>query len=385
MFQTDLLSSALCDDQQWSALNGDGLVKLYDDTVNELLDQQMPTRCVSCRGRPSNMWYDNDCRSAKRSLRSLLRAARRVGPLSDTTLPAVIAWRTECRRYFDLTRRKRSEYWTTRVDSERLQPRRLWQSFDQLLGRGQAPTVADIDASQLHRFFDDKVAGVRNATAGAPDPQFTVVPVNCELRFFRPVTPTKVIKLVQALPDKQCSSDPAPTWLLKANITVLAPFPCRLFLLVTRSCAIEDEVSLCHADIKESWHGLGRSDILSADLQSLCVVKAVGTTCVPAACGIYFKDNDLLPDRQSAYRAYHSTETAILRVMSDILLALDSGDIAVLTLLDLSAAFDSVDHATLLQRLRTSYGLGGSVLAWFASYLSNRTQCVRLPTTMQVD
>ena len=93
----------------------------------------------------------------------------------------------------------------------------------------------------------------------------------------------------------------------------------------------------------------------------------------------------MLPDRQSAYRAYHSTETAILRVMSDILLALDSGDIAVLTLLDLSAAFDSVDHATLLQRLRTSYGLGGSVLAWFASYLSNRTQCVRLPTTMQVD
>jgi len=169
----------------------------------------------------------------------------------------VIAWRTERRRYFDLTCRKRSEYWTTRVDSERHQPRRLWQSFDQLLGRGQAPTVADIDASQLHRFFHDKVAGVRDATAGAPASQFTAAPVGCELRFFRPVTPTEVIKLVQALPDKQCSSDPAPTWLLKANITVLAPFPCRLFLLVTRSCAIEDEVSLCHADIKESWHGLG--------------------------------------------------------------------------------------------------------------------------------
>jgi len=62
----------------------------------------------------------------------------------------------------------------------------------------------------------------------------------------------------------------------------------------------------------------------------------------------YVKDNNLLPDRQSAYRAHHSTETAVLRVLSDILLALDSGDIAALTLLDLSAAFDSVDYATLL-------------------------------------
>ena len=62
----------------------------------------------------------------------------------------------------------------------------------------------------------------------------------------------------------------------------------------------------------------------------------------------YLKDNDLLPDLQSAYRAMHSTETAVLKVLADILLALDSGDLAMLTLLDLSAAFDSVDHDTLL-------------------------------------
>ena len=61
----------------------------------------------------------------------------------------------------------------------------------------------------------------------------------------------------------------------------------------------------------------------------------------------YLKDNDLLPDLQSAYRAMHSTETAVLKVLADILLALDSGDLAMLTLLDLSAAFDSVNHDTL--------------------------------------
>jgi len=71
----------------------------------------------------------------------------------------------------------------------------------------------------------------------------------------------------------------------------------------------------------------------------------------------------------------------VLRVLSDILLALDSGNLAMLTLLDLSAAFDSVDHATLLRRLQLSYGLGGMVISWFASYLGGCTQCVRLTST----
>jgi len=85
----------------------------------------------------------------------------------------------------------------------------------------------------------------------------------------------------------------------------------------------------------------------------------------------------LLPELQSAYRAYHSTETAVLKVLAYILSALDTGDVAVLTLLALSAAFDAVDHDTLLRRLKTSYGIGDSVLEWFTSYLSGRIQSVR--------
>ena len=58
----------------------------------------------------------------------------------------------------------------------------------------------------------------------------------------------------------------------------------------------------------------------------------------------YLNAHHLLPDCQSVYQSYHSMETATLKVMLDILLALDSGDLAMLTLLDLSAAFDTVDH-----------------------------------------
>ena len=63
--------------------------------------------------------------------------------------------------------------------------------------------------------------------------------------------------------------------------------------------------------------------------------------------------------------------------MADILLALDHGDIAFLTLLDLSAAFDTVDHATLLKRMEISYGLKGRLLSWFRSYLTGRKQSVQ--------
>jgi len=64
--------------------------------------------------------------------------------------------------------------------------------------------------------------------------------------------------------------------------------------------------------------------------------------------------------------------------MSDILLALDSGDLAMLTLLDLSATFDTVDHYILWKRVNISYGISHSVFVWLTSYLNNRTQFVQL-------
>ena len=74
----------------------------------------------------------------------------------------------------------------------------------------------------------------------------------------------------------------------------------------------------------------------------------------------------------------HSTETALLRVHNDILLALDNHQSVILLLLDLSAAFDTVDHKILLNRLSTRFGITGAALSWFSSYLSNRYQFVNI-------
>ena len=74
----------------------------------------------------------------------------------------------------------------------------------------------------------------------------------------------------------------------------------------------------------------------------------------------YLKSSGLLPSLQSDFRPGNSTETAVLRVLSVLLQALDSGDAAALVLLDLSVAFDIVDYAILCRWLRLSFGLGGS-------------------------
>ena len=79
----------------------------------------------------------------------------------------------------------------------------------------------------------------------------------------------------------------------------------------------------------------------------------------------YMTINQLHEPMQSAYRACHSTETARVWVQNDILLFLDQGGATILVLLDLSAAFDTVDHSILLSRIESALGVNGSALQWF--------------------
>ncbi len=81
---------------------------------------------------------------------------------------------------------------------------------------------------------------------------------------------------------------------------------------------------------------------------------------------------------QSGFKSLHRTETALLKVFNDVLLATDSGDYAVLMLLDLTSAFDTVDHNILISPMEHCVGIKGTVLEWFRSYLSGRSFSVHL-------
>jgi len=113
-------------------------------------------------------------------------------------------------------------------------------------------------------------------------------------------------------------------------------------------------------------------------VSNLSFVSKLIEKVVLSQLSAHLKTNHLFNPLQSAYRPGHSTETALVKIVNDLLLALDQGKVSILTLLDLSAAFDTIDHGLLLSRLEHVFGVSDSALLWFSSYLSNRTQTVSI-------
>ena len=81
------------------------------------------------------------------------------------------------------------------------------------------------------------------------------------------------------------------------------------------------------------------------------------------------KNHNLLPDFQSAYQKHYNTETSLIRLTNDILWSMERQHITSLAILDLLAAFDTVDHDILLQILEQKFGFYDKALKWFQNYL----------------
>ena len=95
----------------------------------------------------------------------------------------------------------------------------------------------------------------------------------------------------------------------------------------------------------------------------------------------YLVENERLSTKQNGNKKWHSTETALIHSTDAILTSIDKKELSAMVLLDMSKAFDSINHNILLLKLQ-DVGISNSSLAWFQSYLDRRYQVVRVHSTL---
>ena len=188
-----------------------------------------------------------------------------------------------------------------------------------------------------------------------------------------------LLQIVHPLASKSCELDPVPSRILLGCLDLLCPVIWKIVKLSLETSVMPTELkqavirpllkkpSLDYQEFK-NFRPISNLTFLSKVIEKVVALQLVD----------YIDNNGLCEVFQSAYRAHHSTETALLRVYNDIAMSIDNQKSVVLVLLDLSAAFDTVDHSLLLARLSTRFGICDQALDWFRSYLSDRTQYVRI-------
>ena len=184
---------------------------------------------------------------------------------------------------------------------------------------------------------------------------------------------------VKSLTSKTCQLDPIATHIVKENLPSLSTIICNIVKSSLSTAQFPDILKLSYIrpclkkpDLdKELYQSYMYRPLANIPFLSKIIEDTVKTQIFN-----YLDANTLLPSFQSAYRRCHSTETALLRVQNDILRSLDTNQQVIMVLLDLSSAFDTLDHSILLDRLKTYFKVTGNALKWFRSYLYGCSQSV---------
>ena len=329
-------------------------------------------------------WYTAELSAEKRLRRQCERKYKNTQLESDKLL-----LKEQRNKYNNLLNPTKKDYIDNKIENAQ-SSKDLYKICDKLLNREQRSMLPSHDcatslANTFVDYFKDKIELIRSNLEESLNTSTDHLPPTApifhglSLEQLRVISESDVRKVITSSPTKFCALDPIPTWLLKQCLDQMAPV---LTVIVHTSLSCADftpelkrafvtptiKKLILDCEIFKNYRPVSNMSFVSKLIERIVCVQLVD----------HLKENDLYEIFQSAYRQLHSTETALLRVQNDIYQAVDSEGGAILVLLDLSAAFDTIDHQKLLELLDYSFGIRGDALKWFKSHLQGRTQTVQI-------
>lgn len=332
---------------------------------------------IKATDRPK--WMDNEFLDKRRKRRALYKKWKRSKLNSDKE-----AFMQSRSIVHDLSTQKKRDYCIKSIENCNNSQKELFKVCRNLLGTSKCSPLPIFEnraalANRYNLFFRDKISDIRKKFVVNTIPSKAIIDTPgmvgiSTFSTFNPVTLEELKSIIQSNTIKTSIDDPIPASLLGSCLDEVLP---ALLHVVNLSLTTGSMDGLKNSIVTPLLKKFGLdSEVLSnyRPVTNIAYISKLIERVVLSQLNIHMTQNKLHIPNQSGYKTHHSCETLLTKLVNDILISLDSKSCVVLLLLDLSAAFDTVDHNMLLSILHDELGLSGTVLQWISSFLTGRRQ-----------
>ena len=375
-FMQDLADELLCLQEESSF---EKVISLYNSKCSSVLDNHAPLLTKQIKDRKSAPWFDGEYKALRACRRKAENKWRVTGSLEDKE--AYKALREQCTQLSDT---KKHEFFCTQFEKHSFSSKSLFSFVDTFLDRDKCLILPPSDSlketvENFNTYFEEKIRAIREKFEDAPshptDQHRYCRPLLSE---FSPTNMEELAAIIKSCDIKSSSVDPLPAKLFKENLDVLLPVLTDV-VNASLSTGSIDGAKLAHISPLIKGHGLDSSNLKNyRPISNLSFVGKLIERVVLARLNEHLENNNLHIPHQSGYKKMYSTETLLVRVVNDLLIASSESKATVVLMLDLSAAFDTVDHSKLLQILKHELGITGKAWEWFRSFLTGRCQRIKV-------
>ena len=354
------------------------LVEVYNNILECELNKVAPVQTRTFPINSSPPWLDDEYRANRATRRRLERAWKKSRLAVDKN--AYVTQRKLCGK---MCVDKRSTYYKSLIASKKGDQRALYSIVNRLFDKNKSSVTlpehsnASELANRFNNFYTDKVSKLRSKiTPVDHTPRINNNFSGTVLNSFRPTTESELREILKKSGIKTSFHDKLPANILKQVIEELLPHLCAIInkSLLTGSCDGMKESTIVPL-LKKA--GLDPEILKNyRPVADLVFLSKLSERVVEKQMSEHMSMNNLHSKHQHGYKIYHSTETLIVCIVNDILIAFDNQNGVILLLIDLSAAFDTVDIDKLVHILESEIGIQGLALKWLESFLRGRKQRV---------